>query len=177
VCILFAAVSCLCAALCSSHHCHRAAVITVFMLQSSLSSFLSAPPQPPKCLLHVHTSESQPMSLCVYAIPLCVYIIPPCVMQREKGLGQLAVLVSTGSVETETRKGCVVHCQCLKYIYIYMYIYIYKHMYIQRERERWRGERCGALSVLEIHIYIYMYIYVHIYIQRERSREMARGER
>ena len=107
VCILCAAVSCLCAAVCCSHHCHRAAVITVFVLQSSLSSFLSAPPQPPKRLLHVHTSESQPMSLCVYTIPLCVYVIPPCVIQRENGLGQLAVLVSTGSVERRRAVWCI----------------------------------------------------------------------
>ena len=41
---LCAAVSCLCANVYCSHHCHRAAVITVVVLQSSLSSFLSAPP-------------------------------------------------------------------------------------------------------------------------------------
>ena len=57
--------------------------------------------------------------------------------------------------------------QCLKYIYIYIYIYniyIYIYICIQRERERWRGELCGALSLLEVCIYIYS----------EREREMAR---
>ena len=36
-------------------------------------------------------------------------------------------------------------------------------MCIQRERERWRGERCGALSLLEVCIYIYS--------ERERGGE------
>jgi len=55
----------------------------------------------------------------------------------------------------------VVRCQCLKYIYIYLHI--------QRER----GERCGALSVLEV--YTYIYIYTAREIQQERER--WRGER
>ena len=72
---LSAAVSCLCAAVYCSHHTHRYAVSTVVVLQSSLFSFLSAPSQPPKRLLHMHTRESH-ILVCVYAMPLCVSIIP-----------------------------------------------------------------------------------------------------
>ena len=69
----------------------------------------------------------------------------------------MSVFVSTGSVERETLKGCAVPCQCLKYIYIHIHI----HMYTARDDddclERWRGERCGALPVLEVYIYISTY--------------------
>jgi hypothetical protein len=155
-------------------------VISVVVLQSSLSSCCSR-----HCLHSYQRFLSPPNAFYTYARAypcVCLRHAPvrvhhtPCVIQREKGLGQLAVLVSTGSLERETRKGCVVHCQCLKYIHIYIYIYKL-YVYTARETEICGGERCGALTVLEIHIHIYMYIYVYIYIQRERSREMARGER
>ena len=64
VCMLCAAVSCLSAccvllwdAVRCSHHCHHAIVITVFVLQSSLSSLLPAPPQPPNAF----PNEREPM--------------------------------------------------------------------------------------------------------------------
>ena len=53
----------------------------------------------------------------------------------------------------------VVRWQCLKYIYIYLHI--------QRER----GERCGALSVLEVYTYIYIFIQQERYSKRERDGE------
>ena len=101
VCMLCAAVSCLCAVVYCSHHCCRAAVVTVFIpIRAS-----SAPKTP---FTRTHEGESYPC-VCLRYAPVCLHHTP-CVIQREKGLGQLAVLVSTGSVERETRKGCVVHC-------------------------------------------------------------------
>ena len=57
-------------------------------------------------------------------------------------------------------------CQCLKYIYIYICIYSER----ERERERWGGERCGALSVLEVYIYLYIYIHTHSLSHTQMAR-------
>jgi hypothetical protein len=46
--------------------------------------------------------------------------------------------------ERDGEESGVVRCHCLKYIYIYIYLCIYTLSHTHR----WRGERCGALSVL-----------------------------
>ena len=46
--------------------------------------------------------------------------------------------------ERDGEESDVVRCHCLKYIYIYIYLCIYTLSHTHR----WRGERCGALSIL-----------------------------
>ena len=68
-------------------------VVTVFVLQSSLSSFLPAPPQPPNAFpntrAHELESESQCMSSCV-----CVFFIKPACLRRLER--RLLFIVDTG---------------------------------------------------------------------------------
>jgi len=121
VCMLWAAVSCLCAAVYCSHHCRRAAVITVVVLQSSLSSFLSAFPQPPKRLLHIHTSESQFISLCVSTPYPCVSpSYPVCHTERDRSRPARCFGKHRKRGERDTEGVCCALSVLEVYTYIYM---------------------------------------------------------
>jgi hypothetical protein len=118
VCMLCAAVSCLCAAVYCSHQCRRAAVITVVVLQSSLSSFLSAVPQPPKRLLHVRTS----VSLCVSTpCPCACPSYPVCHTERERSRPARCFGKHRKPGERDTEGVC----GALSVLEVYTYIYIH----------------------------------------------------
>ena len=113
---LCATVSCLCAAVCCSHHCRCAAVITVVVLQSSLSSFLPAPPQPPKRLSKYTYTRARAKYKGARANacpPVCVCIIPLCVSQA---LGKAAECLMRRWKEQEGERAtrCVIYiCLCM----------------------------------------------------------------
>jgi len=140
VCMLCAAVSCLCAAVCCCHHCHRAIVITVFVLQPSLYSFIPRLLNPQNAF-YTYT-RGRAISLCVSTPCPCAspsYNVCHTERERSRPARCFGAHWKCGERDTEGVCDALLVLEVYTYIYIYIYTYI-NYMYIQRERERYVEE-------------------------------------